>query len=863
MTLTPLRLGSPGLELVAPGAAPALVTADGTVSRDELLERVTERRHLLGPTRRLVALEGSNRVEAVVDHLAALAGGHPVLLVPPGLRSTPSGARLLAEYDPDVVLAADGADGPDNSGGSDWSLDERRTGTRHDLHPDLALLLGTSGSSGTPRQVRLSQQNLRSNASAIAEYLQLGPDDRAATSLPLHYCYGLSVLHSHLLAGASVWLTEESVIDETFWSGAAEAGVTSFAGVPHTFDLLEQSGRSETLPAGLRQITQAGGAMPPEKVRAWARRGAEHGVDFVVMYGATEATARMAYLPPHLTERRPETIGIPIPGGDLRLEDGELVYSGPNVMLGYADGPDDLALGRTVHELRTGDLAIQHDDGLFQITGRRTRIAKLLGLRVDLDHVERLLLTHRVSARVLEQDGRLAVLVRHGRDRRRAQQLLAGELCLPAHAIVVVRIADFPLTGSGKTDYPALAAHVAAVCPVDVVTDAVPETASQDDVRAMYAAVLGRPDARPDHSFIDLGGDSLSFVEVSLRLERMLGQLPHRWQERSIGELTGRQRRPRRHLVALEVPIALRALAIVLVVGSHTEWFNLQGGAHLLLALVGLNLARFQLAPGERRTRVRRLGASLRDLMVPSVLWIGGVALLTGMYTWPTALMLNGVLGPPQWTDQWQFWFLEAAAWHLVALAVVLSVPRLHLAEQRRPWRFGLVWLALAMLARLAVVGVEAGPVERYSVLGVAWLVPLGYLATRASGTRHRLLLSALIPLCTMGFFGETARELVVVVGLLLVVWVPRILLPRLLARGLGTLASASLFIYLTHWVVYPPLDADHDVLAALASFAVGIGAWRLYGRGRTALARRPGPARHAGRRSPDGRPTRATPALR
>ena len=553
------------------------------------------------------------------------------------------------------------------------------------------------------------------------------------------------------------------------------------------------------------------------------------------MYGATEATARMAYLPPHLAEHRPETIGVPIPGGDLRLDDGELVYSGPNVMLGYATGPDDLALGRTVHELRTGDLAVQHDDGLFQITGRRSRMAKLFGLRVDLDHLERLLLTHRVEARVVEQGGRLAVLVRHGRARRRAQQLLSDELCLPGHAIIAVRIAEFPLTGSGKTDYPALVAHVAAVSPA-----AGSDTAarSHDDVLAMYADVLGRPDARPQDSFIDLGGDSLSFVEGSLRLEQMLGHLPQRWQERPISDLTGQLRRPRRRLVPVELPTALRALAIVLVVGSHTEWFNLQGGAHLLLALVGLNLARFQLAPGERRTRLRRLGTSLRDLMVPSVLWIGGVALLTGMYTWPTALMLNGVLGPDQWTDQWQFWFLEAAAWHLVGLAAVLSIPRLHRAEQQHPWRFGLLWLAAAMLVRLTVVGVATDPIERYTLLAVAWLVPLGYLVTRAVSTRQRLLLSALAPLCTVGFFGDPARELGVVVGLLLVIWVPRVLVPRLLARGLATFASASLFIYLTHWVVYPPLDADHDVLAALASFAVGIGAWWAYGRVRRSLTR-------------------------
>ena len=428
---------------------------------------------------------------------------------------------------------------------------------------------------------------------------------------------------------------------------------------------------------------------------------------------------------------------------------------------------------------------------------------------------------------MLEHEGRLVAFALHGRAVRSAEKLLAGELCLPRHAVVVRRVGTFPLTASGKTDYPALAAHV------DVSTAAAPA-----DVRAMYADVLGRADAGPDTSFVDLGGDSLSFVEVSLRLEQLLGHLPPHWQQRTIGELTELRRRPRRRLVDFELPIALRALAIFLVVGSHTEWFALEGGSHLLLALVGFNVARFQLAAGTRRTHLTRLGRSLRDLLVPSVLWIGGLALLTGMYAWPTVLMLNGVVGGDRWDEQWQFWFLEAATWSLVGLAAVLAVPRLHRFEREQPWRFGLVWLGLALVVRLVETGVRAGAVERYSVAVVAWCVALGYLIARATTLRQRLLVSLLVPACTLGFFGEPVRELVVIAGLLLLVWVPRLWLPRLVARVVGIVASASLFIYLTHWVVYPPLDADHDVLAALASIVVGIAAWWSYGTARRALGR-------------------------
>ena len=763
------RVSLPWLDLRSRGAAPVLVAGDRTVSYAELADRVDERRRELGSTRRLVVLEGANRLDVVVDHLAALVGAHPTVLVPPG-----GAHRLLGAYDPDVVIA-------------DGVLVERRQGTRHELHPDLALLLSTSGTSGSPKLVRLSVDNLRANADAIASYLALHPDDQAATSLPLHYCYGLSVLHSHLAAGASTWLTEESVVDDAFWSGFAETGATGLAGVPHSFELLDGAGFPERVLPGLcrlRRVTQAGGAMPPARVRAWAELGRRHGFEFFVMYGATEATARMAYLPPGLAAARPDTIGIPVPGGDLRIEDGELVYSGPNVMLGYATSPTDLALGRSVTELRTGDLAVQHDDGLFQVTGRRSRLAKLFGLRVDLDHGERLLRERGVHARLVEHDGRIFAFVRHGRAAQAARAALADETCLPTHAVTTRIVPDFPLTSSGKTDYPALVELAAS-------DDHRPQPADRD-VRAIFASVLGRPDAADHHSFVDLGGDSLSFVEVSVRLERLLGRLPARWHERSIGELAAFAPRPRRWTAHVDTPLALRALAILLVVGSHTEWFGLQGGAHLLLALVGYNLARFQLAPRDRSARLRGLARSLRDVLVPSVLWIGTIAVLTGAYTWTTALMLTNLVGPRTWSDQWQFWFLEAAMWSTLALLAALAVPSVHAFEVRRPWAFALGWLGAATVLRLTTAGVEAGPIERYSAPTVAWCAALGYLAARATTLPQRLVATAVTPLVTLGFFGEPVREAVRVTGVLLLLWLPTMPVPRGLPSLLAPLAAAS-----------------------------------------------------------------------
>ena len=253
-----------------------------------------------------------------------------------------------------------------------------REHTSHELHPDLTLLLSTSGSTGSPKLVRLCAESLLANAESIVEALGIRATDVAATTLPLHYCYGLSVLHSHLLVGASLLLTERSVVDEEFWADVATHSVTTFPGVPHTYDLLERSGFADRDVPSLRYLTQAGGRMAPERVGELVALGRRKGFDLVVMYGQTEATARIAVLPPDLAEVAPGAIGRPVPGGRLSLRPvpgaeegtGELVYEGPNVMLGYAETPADLALGRTTDVLATGDLGRLRPDGLWEVVGR-------------------------------------------------------------------------------------------------------------------------------------------------------------------------------------------------------------------------------------------------------------------------------------------------------------------------------------------------------------------------------------------------------------------------------------------------------------------------------------------------------------
>ena len=260
--------------------------------------------------------------------------------------------------------------------------------------------------------------------------------------------------------------------------------------------------------------------------------------------------------------------------------------------------------------------------------------------------------------------------------------------------------------------------------------------------------------------------------------------------------------------------MVLRALAIVLIVATHANLVTVAGGAHLLLAVVGFNLARFQLASLPRRQRIRNGLAAVLQVAVPSALFIGVAGLATGMYDAPTALFLNGLLGSDSWTLDWQFWFLEALVWGSLGAVALLAVPAVDRLERRAPYAFAVGLVVAALALRFAWTGVETGATERYTPGLVLWFVALGWAAARARSAPQRLALVALAAVGCLGYFGDLQRELLVLAGLVVLVCVPALRLPRLLGAACGVLAGASLWIYLTHWQVYPHLEMDHPWLA-------------------------------------------------
>ena len=784
----------------------AVATEEVTLTYADLADRVAAVAAALGHERKLVMLEVGNSVPALAAYLGALAGGHVALPVSPGGHH----AELLDTYDPDVVIDAGG------------SVRHRHRHSRHRLHPDLALLLSTSGSTGSPKLVRLSHTNLAANAEAIADYLDITENDRAATTLPMSYCYGLSVIHSHLRRGAGLILTDQSVADEAFWELARHHGATSFAGVPYTFEILDRVDFDTIELPRLRYITQAGGRMHPDSVRRYAQLGKDRGFDFVVMYGATEATARMAYLPPDLADIHPEAIGRAIPGGSFTLaplegwaepDVGELVYHGPNVMMGYAHCPADLATGATLDALHTGDVARHLGDGLYQVVGRLSRFVKLYGLRIDLQRLESVVDEAGISTMCTEADGRLVVAAAGPVDAGELQRRTATAAGLPVAAVHAVPLQELPVLPSGKPDYPALR---------DMARE--PGRRAPADLRLLFAEVLhcDVETVTPQASFVSLGGNSLSYVAMSIQLERLLGRLPPNWQDRSISDLQRLHTRTRsRWTAALETSVMLRAVAIVLIVGSHAGLFQLWGGAHVLLGVAGYNFARFCLAEPPRRRRVGHLVNTIAWIAVPSILWITVMLIVTDDYGPTNLLLLQKVLGPDDSMTAGRLWFVEALVWILVALAVVCWLPLSDRLERRYPFGFAAVFLALGLALRYDLPGFGLGREAWFTILAF-WFFAAGWAAAKASTTLQRVAVSAVVVIGIVGYFGNSHREVLVAAGLLLLVWVPALPVPVVVVPAAGIVAEASLYIYLTHFQIYPWFGSP--LAGVIAAVVVGVG---------------------------------------
>lgn len=394
-----------------------------------------------------------NTLSSLIGYLTCLQNNLPVVMLD-GTKSRDMIDSLVQLYKPEYI----------------WDGELKKTGMKGEaVNGGLALCLTTSGSTGSPKLVRLSQNNILSNAESIAEYLNIDKNERPVTTLPMYYSYGLSVINSHLLRGSTILLTNATYTQREFWNFIKENKATSMAGVPYTYEILKRL-RFFTMDLPyLKTMTQAGGKLNKELAKEYIDFAAANGKQFIVMYGQTEATARMSYLPWESALEKYASIGIPIPGGSFSLvdsegktideegKDGELVYCGPNVSLGYAECREDLSKGDENHgELHTGDIAYKDKDGFYYISGRLKRFVKVWGNRCNLDTVEQLVKNITPDCACVGVDDKITIFVLERGIGNAIINMLTEKTGLNNRAFSVIEVASIPKSDSGKILYPEL-----------------------------------------------------------------------------------------------------------------------------------------------------------------------------------------------------------------------------------------------------------------------------------------------------------------------------------------------------------------------------------------------------------------------
>ncbi|MGB7268890.1 MAG: AMP-binding protein [Albidovulum sp.] len=797
--------------------------------------------------RLLVSVEITPRVPVIAAYLGALSGGHPVILVAPGA-SQPD-TDIARRYKPNVVLGMSG----------DKCVLTPTDAGPADMHPDLRLLLSTSGTTGDPRLVRLSAEAVDANAGSIAQYLDLQPQDVGITALPLFYSFGMSVLHSHLAAGARLVLTDLSAGEPAFAALYRAQAVTNLQLVPHQIDLLQAKGFDFASSAGLRLVAQAGGRAAPDKVRELAALGAKTGWGFCVMYGQTEAAPRMSYLPPADAAANPDCIGRAIPGGRLFISgpngqeitqpgiSGELIYDGPNVMLGYADTRADLALGREVHHLRTGDIAERNQAGYFRIIGREKRIAKLFGLRISLDQVEARLTDAGFSGYAASVDDSLVVMTTDSTKAGQIISCLADGFSLPRSAIMVGGMADVPILRSGKTDVAEITARANSIA-------AAKTAAPLGPLAAVFADALRRSSVGPSDSFAGLGGDSLAFLHVQLALEERLGKAPEGWEHMTLAAIENLAPATAARKTMVEANVWLRLVAIGCVVFFHTTHWMTMGGTWLLIILTGYSCARFQKSSlGE--------GAVLRvakNMLVPIVPLYFLMLLVyntvradipLGMY-----LLSGNNMGRLPAPLLEPLWFVSLYAQLTLAVLLLATIPTARKKIRTMPFHFGLFATFATAAASIAFQQVFA--FFDLGVISEDWLstphmirvlpvcLPFLFLGWSAyfadTGLRKALTVAALGAVVVS--FPNTWPSFwaIAVGGALLLLLRIDLSLPKALSRLMQRAASASLFIYLVHNFVVlslraalPSVGLEGPIIAVLITLPLclfaGIGAQSIF----------------------------------
>ena len=419
------------------------------------------------PARSLIFILCQNCAAAIAAHIACIENR----IVPLMISSHMDAAlrdRLIGTYKPAYLWVPERMlpEFPDTEiTASRWGYALLKTGSDSPaLYDDLAMLLTTSGSTGSPKLIRHRYRNLYANAENVAALFGFTEADRPLIDLQLHYTMGLNVACSSLYAGATLCMTTQNAVQPDYWAFFKAQRITNITGVPYNYEILKRLKFFRSEWPDLRILAEGGGRMTDDLFTAVATYAKETGKRFFATFGTSETTARLAYLDPSQALERIGSIGKAIPHGTLSLIDengeeltepeatGELVYAGENVTLGYATCPEDLQKGDDWHGVyRTGDLAHRDADGFYYIVGRKSRFLKLYGYRVGLDESERLIREHfRIECACVGDDHQMRIYVTEPGMETEIKKFIAEKTKILSSAFSVLVIPEIPKNEVGK-----------------------------------------------------------------------------------------------------------------------------------------------------------------------------------------------------------------------------------------------------------------------------------------------------------------------------------------------------------------------------------------------------------------------------
>jgi len=440
----------------------AILAGEESWSYSNLFNLVNEMNNSLPKKRKaLILVVSSNNIETVISILLALLDLQTIMLINE-LTDEDYLKTIIDKYDPDYIWSNKKIKNSIYAYNNYYLV--RRNNKPKPINPICSLLLSTSGSTGAPKYVRLSTHNLETNANSIVQYLSMTDKDSAITTLPLNYSYGLSILTTHFLIGGKLFLSKDSLISREFWTSFNNFRPSSFSGVPYQYRLLKKLNYNNMNWNSVRIMTQAGGNMDDKLVEEFSIFSKNNNIKLYIMYGQTEASPRMSYLEPQKVLYKFNSIGKALPGGKFEIIDldtsknkfpiGELVYYGENVMLGYSKSRKDLLKSDELNgKLFTGDIATIDEENDYTIIGRKDRMIKFFGLRINPIEIERELKLLGYKTIVFKQNDLLIIAVTSISDNIKIKNRLNKKFFIPKNSILIKLIKKIPRNSFGKIDY--------------------------------------------------------------------------------------------------------------------------------------------------------------------------------------------------------------------------------------------------------------------------------------------------------------------------------------------------------------------------------------------------------------------------